>query len=141
MCGHCIILGPIWVMLLYILQVIFWVELLVQRRLYSIFVKLWVPVKGTQKCGIGLPNINKFSVDGWSTDPRVLGCHRRHQKQCRDINGNIKAMSRHCHLESRHCTKRQQLKIVIPRAMSRHHVIPQNSRVSLTNRQPAKILP
>ena len=49
-------------MLLYILQVVFWVELLVQRRLYLIFVILWVPVKGTQQCGIGLPNIHKFSM-------------------------------------------------------------------------------
>ena len=48
-------------MLLYILQVIFWVELLVQRRLYQIFVKLWVSVKGTEQCGIGLPKIHKFS--------------------------------------------------------------------------------
>ena len=49
-------------MLLYILQVVFWVELPVQRRLCLIFVKLWVPVKGTQQCGIGLPNIHKFSM-------------------------------------------------------------------------------
>ena len=49
-------------MLLYILQVVFWVELLVQRRICPIFVKLWVPIKGIQQCGIGLPDIHKFSV-------------------------------------------------------------------------------
>ena len=46
----------------YILQVLFLVELFVQRRLYLIFIKLWVLVKGTQRCGIGLPNIHKFST-------------------------------------------------------------------------------
>ena len=49
-------------MLLYILQVVFWVELPVQRRLYPIFVKLWVPVKGKQQCGIRLLDIHKFSA-------------------------------------------------------------------------------
>ena len=42
------IFGPGWVMLLSVIQVVFLVELLVQRRLCPIFVKLWVPVKGTQ---------------------------------------------------------------------------------------------
>ena len=49
-------------MLLYILQVVFWVELSIQRRLCPIFVKLWVPIKGIQQCGIGLPNIHKSST-------------------------------------------------------------------------------
>ena len=49
-------------MLLYILQVVFWVELPVQRRLYPIFVKLWVSVKGAQQCGIELPDIHKLSA-------------------------------------------------------------------------------
>ena len=63
-------------MLLYVLQVVFWVELPVQRRLCPIFVKLWVRVKGTQQCDIGLPDIHKFfAVNGWSTDPRVLVRH------------------------------------------------------------------
>ena len=49
-------------MLLYILQIVFWVELPIQGRLCSIFVKLWVLVKGTQQSGIGLPDIHKFSA-------------------------------------------------------------------------------
>ena len=60
--GHYVILGPEWVMLLYIIQFVFWVELPIQRRLCPIFVKLWVPVNGTQQCGIGLPDIHKFSA-------------------------------------------------------------------------------
>ena len=51
-----------WAMLLSVVQVVFWVKLPVQRRLCPIFVKLWVPVKGTQQCGIGLPDIHKFSA-------------------------------------------------------------------------------
>ena len=47
-------------MLLCFVQVVFWVELLVQRRLYSIFVKLWVLVKETQQCSIRLSDIHKF---------------------------------------------------------------------------------
>ena len=49
-------------MLLCFVQVVFWVDLLVKRRLCPIFVKLWVPVKGTQQCGIGLSDIHKFSA-------------------------------------------------------------------------------
>ena len=56
-------------MLLYIIQVVFYVELPVQRRLCPIFVKLRVLVKGTQQCGIGLPDIHKFhglTVGQWT---------------------------------------------------------------------------
>ena len=49
-------------MLLLILQVVILVEFLVQRKLHSNFVKLWVPIKGTQQCGIGLLDVHKFSV-------------------------------------------------------------------------------
>ena len=59
---HDMIFGPGWVRLLFVVQVVFWVELPVLRRLSLIFVKLWVPVKGAQQCGIGLPNIHKFSA-------------------------------------------------------------------------------
>ena len=46
-----------------IAQVVFWVELPVQRRLYPIFVKSWVPKKkGTQWCGVGLPDIHESST-------------------------------------------------------------------------------
>ena len=47
-------------MLLCFVQVVFRVELPVQGRLYPFFAKLWVPVKGTQHCGIRLSNIHKF---------------------------------------------------------------------------------
>ena len=50
-------------MLLCFVQVVFWVKLPVQRRLYPIFAKLWVLVKGTKQCGIGLPEIDKFFAD------------------------------------------------------------------------------
>ena len=48
-------------MLLYILQVGFWIELPVQRRL-SDFVKYLIMVNGTQQCGIELHDIHKHSV-------------------------------------------------------------------------------
>ena len=46
-----------------IVQVGFWIELLVQRRLCPIFVKLWIPVNGTQRCGIELHDIHRLSAD------------------------------------------------------------------------------
>ena len=45
-----------------IIQVGFWIELLVQRRLCLIFVKLWIPINGTQWCGIELHDIHKLSA-------------------------------------------------------------------------------
>ena len=45
-----------------IVQVEFWIELSVQRRLCPIFVKLWIPVNGTQRCGIELHNIHRLSA-------------------------------------------------------------------------------
>ena len=45
-----------------VVQVGFWIELLVQRRLYPIFVKLWIPINETQRCGIELHDIHKFSA-------------------------------------------------------------------------------
>ena len=45
-----------------IIQDVYWVELLKQRRLYLIFVKIWIPINGTQQCGIGLPEIHTNSV-------------------------------------------------------------------------------
>ena len=44
------------------IHVVFWVELPVQRRLYSIFVKSWVLEKGTRWCGVGLLDIHKYSA-------------------------------------------------------------------------------
>ena len=47
-----------------------------QRRLYLIFVKLWVLVKGHNSVVSGYPTFRSFPwVDGWSTDPRVFGRH------------------------------------------------------------------
>ena len=45
-----------------IIQVIYWVKLLEQRRLCHIFVKIWIPVNETQQCGIGSPKIHKNST-------------------------------------------------------------------------------
>ena len=45
-----------------VIQVICWVELTEQMRLYSIFVKIWIPINGTQQCGIGAPEIHGNSV-------------------------------------------------------------------------------
>ena len=38
-----------------VIHVIYWVELPEQRRLCPIFVKIWIPINGTQQCGIGTP--------------------------------------------------------------------------------------
>ena len=61
-CQFLLINGPGTVIVLYwasdescyciIVHVGFWIELPVQRRLCLIFVKLWIPVNGTQQCGI-----------------------------------------------------------------------------------------
>ena len=40
------------------IQVVYWVELPEQRRVCPIFVKIWIPINGTQHCGIGLPKIH-----------------------------------------------------------------------------------
>ena len=64
-------MDPVWSILLLlrswmgydytVIQVVCWVELLEQRRLYSIFVKIWIPINGTQQCGIGSPEIHRNS--------------------------------------------------------------------------------
>ena len=61
-CGHCVILGLEWVMLLYIVQVGLWIKLPVQRISCPIFVKLWIPVNGTQWCGIESHDIHRHSA-------------------------------------------------------------------------------
>ena len=43
-------------------QVVCWIELSEQRRLYPIFVKIWILINGTQQCGIGSPEIHKNST-------------------------------------------------------------------------------
>ena len=67
--GH---MDPVWSLLLLlrpwmgygyiVIQVVYWVELLEQRRLCPIFVKIRILINGTQQCGIGLPEIHKNSV-------------------------------------------------------------------------------
>ena len=61
-CDYCVILGLKWVMLLYIVQVGFWIELPVQMKLCPIFVKFWISVNATQRCGIELHDIHRHSV-------------------------------------------------------------------------------
>ena len=46
------------------------------KETLSIFVKLWVLVKGNNSVVSGYPTSTSFlRVDAWSTDPRVLGRH------------------------------------------------------------------
>ena len=45
-----------------VIQVVCWVELLEQRRLYSIFVKIWILINRTQQRGIGSPEIHRKSA-------------------------------------------------------------------------------
>ena len=44
-----------------VIQVVCWVELPEQRRLCLIFVKIWIPINGTQQCGIESPEIHRNS--------------------------------------------------------------------------------
>ena len=65
-------MDPVWSLLLLlrpkmnhgytVIHVVYWVELLKQRRLYPIFVKIWILINGTQQCGIGLPEIHRNSA-------------------------------------------------------------------------------
>ena len=45
-----------------VIQVVYWVELPEQRRLYPIFVKIWISINGTQQCDIGSPKIHRNST-------------------------------------------------------------------------------
>ena len=55
-----------------VIQVVCWVELPEQRRLYPIFVKIWILINGTQQCGIGSLEIHK-NFAGCQRDPRIWG--------------------------------------------------------------------
>ena len=46
-----------------IIHVIYLVELLEQRRLCPIFVKIRILINGSQQCGIGLSEIHRNFVD------------------------------------------------------------------------------
>ena len=58
-----------------IIQVVCWVELPEQRVLGPIFVKIWIPINGTQQCGIGSPEIHRnfYGLMGCQRDPRIWG--------------------------------------------------------------------
>ena len=45
-----------------VIQVVCWVELPEQKRLCPIFVKIWIPINGTQQYGIGSPEIYRNSI-------------------------------------------------------------------------------
>ena len=45
-----------------VIQVVCWVELPKQRRPCPIFLKIWIPINGTQQCGIRSPEIHKNSA-------------------------------------------------------------------------------
>ena len=45
-----------------VIQVVCIVDLLEQMRLCLIFVKIWIPINGTQQCGIRSPEIHRNSA-------------------------------------------------------------------------------
>ena len=45
-----------------VIQVVYWVELPEQKKLCSIFKKIWISINGTQQCGIRLPEIHRNSA-------------------------------------------------------------------------------
>ena len=65
-------MDPVWSLLLMlrpwigygyiVIQVVCWVELLKQRRLCRIFEKIWIPINGTQQCGIESLEIHRNSA-------------------------------------------------------------------------------
>ena len=65
-------MDPVWSILLLlrpwidydytVIQVICWVELPDQRRLFPILMKIWIPINGTQQCGIESLEIHKNSA-------------------------------------------------------------------------------
>ena len=58
------------------IQVVCWVELPGQRRLCPIFVKIRIPINGTQQVVSGhLKSTGILQVDELSTGPPDFGCH------------------------------------------------------------------
>ena len=68
-----------------VIQVVCWVELLEQRRLYPNFVKIWIPINGCENMDLdkwdtivvsghpkstGIPRVDRLSMG-----PPDLGCH------------------------------------------------------------------
>ena len=45
-----------------VIQVVCWVKLPKQKRLYSIFLEIWIPINGTRQCGIGSPEVHRNYV-------------------------------------------------------------------------------
>ena len=59
-----------------VIQFVCWVELPEQRRLCPIFVKIWIPINGTQQCGIGSSESTGILwVDWLLTGPPCFGSH------------------------------------------------------------------
>ena len=58
-----------------VVQVVFWVEFLVQRRLFSIFVKSWVPEKGDTMvwCRVTRHPRVFHGLTGYQKNPRDRG--------------------------------------------------------------------
>ena len=65
-------MDPVWSILLLlrpwmsydytVIHIVYWVELLEQMRLCSIFVKIWILINGRQQYGIRSPEIHRNSV-------------------------------------------------------------------------------
>ena len=45
-----------------VIQIVCWVKLPEQRRICPIFMKIWIPINGTQQCGIGSSEIHRNSA-------------------------------------------------------------------------------
>ena len=59
-----------------VIQFLCLIELPEQRRFCPVFLKIWIPINGTQQCSIGLLEIHRNStVDGLSTEPLDLRHH------------------------------------------------------------------
>ena len=53
-----------------VIRVVYWVELPEQRGFCPIFVKKWIPINGTQQCGISYSKSTGIPQDdGLSTGP------------------------------------------------------------------------
>ena len=57
-----------------LIQIVCWVKLSEPRRLYLIFVKIWIPINGTHSVVSGHPkSIGISRVDKLSTGPSKIG--------------------------------------------------------------------
>ena len=52
--------------------------------MWSLFTYDWIPINGTPRCGIGLPDTHRYFLDLWVINgPRVLGCHSNYDEGLR----------------------------------------------------------